>query len=150
MRVFILATFASTIALAGAAQAEEVWLTIDQVRPHEFETPAGQIVIGNPSIADLQVQDKKRVLLFGKAPGLTNMYIFDDDGNIVDNLTIRVRSTTGDMLTMHRGPLRTTYNCAGNCEATMTVGDSKESFGDVAGQAQQKQTQLSSGAGSSQ
>lgn len=135
-------------AAAGGVQAEEIWLTIDQVRPYEIEKPAGQIVVGNPSIADLTVQDKTRVLLYGKAPGLTNMYIFDDEGAVIDNLMVRVRSTTNDMLTMHRGAMRTTYNCSNQCEATITIGDDKTSFGEVSQQVQQKSQQASSNAAS--
>ena len=137
-----------TLMLAAAvpaeAAAEEIWLTIDQVRPFEIERPAGQIVVGNPAIADLTVQDKTRVLLYGKAPGLTNMYIFDDEGAVIDNLMVRVRSSTADMLTMHRGAMRTTYNCSLQCDATITVGDDKASFSEVSAQVQQKSSQATS------
>ncbi|MEQ1932095.1 MAG: pilus assembly protein N-terminal domain-containing protein [Parvularculaceae bacterium] len=143
----LIAALLSAATFSTQAAAEEVWLTIDQVRPYEIDRPAGQIVIGNPGIADLTVQDKTRVLLYGKTPGLTNMYIFDDEGAMIDNLMVRVRSTTGDMLTMHRGAMRTTYNCSNQCEATVTVGDDKASFGEVSAQAQQKASQLSSGGG---
>ena len=131
---------------ANSAQAEEIWLTIDQVRPYELEKPAGQIVVGNPAIADLTVSDKQRILLYGKAPGLTNMYIFDDDGAVIDNLMVRVRATTSGMLTMHRGPARTTYNCSSQCEATITVGDDQSSFRDVSTQVAQKQGQATQSA----
>lgn len=146
MRSIFLALIVSAAA-ATSAFAEEVWLTIDQVRPYEIEKPAGQIVIGNPGIADLTVQDKTRVLLYGKAPGLTNMYIFDDEGQVIDNLMVRVRTTTPEMLTMYRGPARSTYHCANQCEATITVGDEKTVFGDLTSQVQQKASQVSSGGG---
>ncbi len=145
------AFFALAVSAAAAlpASAEEVWLTIDQVRPYEIGRPAGQIVVGNPAIADLTVQDKNRVLLYGKAPGLTNMYIFDDEGQVIDNLIVRVRSTTSEMLTMYRGPSRSTYHCAGICEATVMVGDDRTVFGDVNSQIQQKAAQVLSGAAGS-
>ncbi len=139
MRLF-LAAFSFAIA-ASSAHAEQIWLTMDQVRPYEIPKPAGQIVVGNPAIADVTVQDKNRVFLFGKAPGLTNIYIFDEEGKPIDNLVIRVRSTANDMLTMHRGVARTTYNCTNQCEATITVGDGTVSFSTVATQVNQKQSQ---------
>jgi Flp pilus assembly secretin CpaC len=132
-------------ATATTANAGEIWLTMDQVRPFEIQKPAGQIVVGNPAIADVTVQDKTRVLLFGKAPGVTNMYIFDDTGATIDNLVVRVKSTSSDMLTMHRGALRTTYSCANQCEETVTVGDNTTTFTAVATQAQQKYQQASTG-----
>jgi Flp pilus assembly secretin CpaC len=132
------------------AQAGQVWLNMDQVRPYEIQAEAGQIVVGNPAIADVTVQDKKRVLLFGKAPGLTNMYIFDDEGNTIENLVIRVSANNPDMLTMHKGVERVTYNCASNCEATLTVGDSKASFTALNTQVKAKNREASSEADSAE
>lgn len=126
---------------AAPARAEQVWLTMDQVRPYELSKPAGEIVVGNPAIADVTVRDKSRVFLYGKAPGLTNMYILDDEGELVDNLVIRVRATDNGMLVMHRGVERTTYNCTSNCEATITVGDDAASFSAVQQQVTMKSKQ---------
>jgi Flp pilus assembly secretin CpaC len=126
---------------ASGASAGQIWLTMDQVRPYEIAAEAGQIVVGNPAIADVTVQDKKRVLLFGKAPGLTNMYIFDDEGNAIENLVIRVKTNDEAMLTMHRGAQRVTYNCTTKCDPTLTVGDSNVAFGEVSSQVQTKAQQ---------
>jgi len=126
-----------------AAHAEQLWLTMDQVRPYKLESPAQSIVVGNPSIADVTVQDNTNVLLFGKSPGMTNIYIFDENGEPVKNLIIRVRTASNDMLTVHRGAARTTYNCTTNCEATITVGDNVDTFNEVSGQVQGKYSQAS-------
>ena len=140
MRLFVLSLAAAT-ALSTAASAEQVWLTMDQVTPYTFKQDVAQIVVGNPGIADVNVRDKSRVLLFGKAPGMTNMFLFDGDGNEIDNLIVRVRATNSDMLTMQRGPERLTYNCMTTCERTITVGDSPDAFGAISSQVQQKYQQ---------
>ena len=131
----ILAAAIMFAAMTEAASAEQLWLTMDQVRPFKLETPAQSIVVGNPSIADVTIQDNTNLLLFGKAPGLTNIYVFDEKGEPVKNLVIRVRTPSSDMLTVHRGAARTTYNCTTNCEATVTVGDDPTAFSGVATQA---------------
>ncbi len=123
---------------ATSAQAEQIWLTMDQVRPYKLDIPAQNIVVGNPAIADVTVQDNQNLLLFGKAPGLTNMYILDERGDPIANLLIRVRSQNTDMLTFYRGAARTTYNCTSNCEATITVGDDPGSFTGLATQVDRK------------
>lgn len=140
MRLVIAAAALSAASLQPAA-AEQMWLTMDQVRPVKLEVPAHSVVVGNPAIADVSVQDNTNLLLFGKAPGLTNIYVFDAAGEAVKNLVIRVRTPSSDMLTVHRGAERTTYNCTVNCEATVTVGDSATSFGAVATQVNTKYTQ---------
>ncbi|GJL93896.1 MAG: hypothetical protein DHS20C05_03010 [Hyphococcus sp.] len=147
MRLLISAMLA-LFSLASTAQAEQVWLTMDQVRPYKLEVPAQNIVVGNPAIADVTVQDNKNLLLFGKSPGLTNIYIFDEKGETIQNMMIRVRSQNTDMLTFYRGASRTTYNCTTNCEATITVGDDQKTFQNVSAQVTQKFGQATGAAGS--
>ena len=142
----ILPTVAFAFMLASSAQAAQVWLTMDQVRPYKLEKPAQNIVVGNPSIADVTVQDNQNLLLFGKAPGLTNIYIFDENGETISNLIVRVRSPSTDMLTYYRGTARTTYNCTTNCEVTITVGDDRTAFSNVSEQVKDKLKQAKTAA----
>ncbi|MGV6800365.1 MAG: pilus assembly protein N-terminal domain-containing protein [bacterium] len=135
----LLALLTATIVMTGSAMAGELWLTIDQVRVYEMPAPVGSIIIGNPSIADVKVRSNEQILLYGKAPGLTNIYFFDQEGTKMDNVFVRVQSDTKNMLVVHKGAARTTYSCTRNCEVTPTIGDSLESFGNVSSQAQQKQ-----------
>ncbi|MEM8771968.1 MAG: pilus assembly protein N-terminal domain-containing protein [Pseudomonadota bacterium] len=137
----------SMIALFSSAQAGQIWLTMDYVRPHKLERPATNILIGNPAIADVTVQDDQNILLYGKAPGMTNILIVDADGQMIESMIVRVRTNSTDMLTYHRGIARTTYNCTTNCEATVTVGDDQEVFGAVAAQVSQKFGQAAQNAG---
>ena len=141
MRLFVLSLTATLF--ATAASAEQVWVTMDQVKPYTFKQEVAQIVVGNPGIADVSVRDKTRVLLFGKAPGLTNLFLFDADGNEMENLLVRVRATNSDLLTLQKGGQRYTFNCTSTCEQTLTVGDSQEAFGALTSQVQQKFQQAS-------
>ncbi len=140
MRRFLIC-LAASLGAATAAKAEQVWVTMDQVAPYTFKQDVDQIVIGNPGIADITVRDKTNVLIFGKAPGVTNLFLFDSQGREVENLIVRVRSVGSEMLTFHRGGQRATYNCMTYCEQTIAVGDSELSFGVVSQQVQQKYQQ---------
>lgn len=137
MRKFVFAA-AVIAAMTSAAQAGQVWLTMDYVRPYKLERPAQNVIIGNPAIADVSVQDATNLLLYGKAPGMTNIYIMDSDGAVIENMIVRVRTNATDMLTLHSGSSRTTYNCTTNCERTVTVGDDQETFNEVSTQVAQK------------
>ncbi len=127
------------------ANAQQLWVTMDQVRSHTVEKPADSIIVGNPGIADIAVQDKNRFLLFGKAPGLTNIIVLDDEGETIENLTVRVNPPSSGMLVYHRGASRTTYNCTSHCEATLTVGDNSTEFSNINTQIQTKLGQQTSG-----
>lgn len=146
MRMFLISV-AAAFGAAGAAHAEQVWVTMDQVAPFEFKQGVDQIVVGNPGIADITVRDKTKVLIFGKAPGVTNLFLFDADGKEIDNLIVRVRSVSAEMLTFQRGGQRATYNCMTICEPTITVGDNVETFGAVNQQVRQKFQQATNGGG---
>lgn len=143
---FMASVIAMAICFLGAAQAKQLWLTMDYVRPFKLERPATRIVVGNPAIADVSVQDPENILLFGKAPGMTNIYVFDEEGVKIDNLVIRVETNSENMLTFYRGVARTTFTCATNCETTVTVGDDQGVFGNAAAQITQKMTQASQNA----
>ena len=139
----IIFVLAALCAATTSAQAEQLWLTMDQVRPFKVERPAQNIVVGNPAIADVTVQDNENIFLFGKSPGLTNIYIFDEKGETISNLMVRVRSQNSDMLTFHHGSRRTTYNCTSNCERTITVGDNPDIFAETSEQVKKKFEQVS-------
>lgn len=149
MRTFLF-TVAVTAAATTAAHADQVWVTMDQVAPYAFKKDVDQIVVGNPGIADVSVRDKSKVLIFGKAPGVTNLFLFDSNGNEIDNLIVRVRATGTEMLTFHRGGQRATYNCMSQCEPTVTIGDNTETFGVVSQQVQQKYQQATTGSNPSE
>ncbi len=133
------------VSVSPKANAGELWLTMDQVRAFELSKPISSVVIGNPSIADVTVQSNEQIFLHAKAPGLTNIYFYDLEGNRLDNVMVRVQSATGNMLVLHKGADRETYSCTVNCEPTPTVGDSNEIFQAIAGQASAKATGLSAG-----
>ncbi|MHA7871145.1 MAG: pilus assembly protein N-terminal domain-containing protein [Hyphococcus sp.] len=138
----VFSAIAVIVSLISGAHAKQLWLTMDQVRPVKLEQPAQSIVVGNPAIADVEVQDSQNILLFGRGPGLTNIYLFDEQGEAIDNLVIRVRTSNADMLTFHRGSMsRTTLNCTPNCEPSVTVGDDQQSFMNVSQQVQNKMQQ---------
>ncbi len=126
MRFF--ATLIASIFTASAASAEQVWVTMDQIRPYKLEKPATQILVGNPGIADITVVDSTKILLNGKTPGLTNVVFLDENFNEIEHLKVRVRTASDQMLTVNRGAQRTTYNCTTQCEIAITVGDDTTVF----------------------
>jgi hypothetical protein len=145
MRHFAFA-FAAAALCATSARAEDIWVTMDQVMPHTFKQEVSQIVVGNPGIADVTVRDKTRVLLFGKAPGMTNLFLFDDKGEEIGSVMVRVRALSAELLVVQKGNQRMTYHCMTVCEQTLTVGDSGDAFGTVSNQVAQKYQQAANAA----
>lgn len=144
MKVAFIAALSSFL-IAPSALAQQIWVTMDQVRAYSVDRPADSIIVGNPGIADISVQNSKQFLLFGKAPGLTNIIVLDEEGETIKNLQVRVNPPSSSMLVYHRGSARTTYNCTQHCEVTLTVGDDNASFSNVDQQVQTKLGQASNG-----
>ena len=56
----------------------------------ELSSPAADVVITNPQIADAAVQTSRRIIFRGVNIGQTNAFVFDRNGNQLLNLEIRV------------------------------------------------------------
>ena len=63
-----------------------------------------EIVVGNPSIADVSVQSGKVLVVTGKSFGETNLIVMDADGKVVVNRQLIVQEPRTGFVTMYRGP----------------------------------------------
>ena len=72
------------------AITRRIILSLDKSTVVEVGRPASDVVITNPAIADAAVQTSQRMIFRGVSIGTTNAFIFDDDGNQMLNLEIRV------------------------------------------------------------
>jgi pilus assembly protein CpaC len=72
------------------AITREIIISLDKSTVVEIGRPASDVVITNPAIADAAVQTSQRMIFRGVSIGTTNAFIFDDDGNQILNLEIRV------------------------------------------------------------
>ncbi|WOI53558.1 pilus assembly protein N-terminal domain-containing protein [Parvularcula sp. LCG005] len=105
------------------AMAGDVNVVIDQAQLFQVQEPIGSVVVANPSIADIKVLSPTELVLFGKMPGATNLFLFDRDGKPVKNIALNVTNGGANTITVFSGAYRHTYACANTCEPTYTVGD---------------------------
>jgi Flp pilus assembly secretin CpaC len=149
MRSHILSLAVSFVAFFGlsTANAGEVWLTVDQVRAYKLPEPISAIVVGNPGIADVEVSTNTSIMLFGKRPGLTNIYFFNLKGERLDNVSIRVRTASDNMLTLQRGVEFVTYSCTTNCDVAENVSIGRNAFDVAKRESKKKAAEISGGGG---
>lgn len=79
--------------------SRQVTLGLNKSMVVELNTPAADVVITNPEIADAVVQTSKRIIFRGVSYGQTNAFVFDRDGNQILNLEIGVEM---DMASLHQ------------------------------------------------
>jgi hypothetical protein len=136
-----LVVVAALLTVQPAAAAEAVVdVLIDQATLVRLERPAAEIVVGNPSIADVSVQSGKVLVVTGKSFGETNLIVMDADGKVFVNRRLIVQEPRSGMVTLYRGSARQTLHCAPYCTPPLVIGDSPDAFGTVAGQITTKQS----------
>jgi len=137
------AVLAGALLLGGApiglygtmpAGAADLVVNIDEASIHRLMSEAATIVVGNPAIADVSVQNGSMLVVMGKNPGHTNIIALDRKGAEIENVIVHVRNAGPRQVTLHLGSSRVSYNCAPKCDRTLTVSDAEAPF-----EAQQKQ-----------
>jgi hypothetical protein len=132
-----LAAFGVFPASAGDTPVE---VLIDQVSLVKLDRPAAEIVVGNPSIADVSVQSGKVLVLTGKSFGETNLIVLDGDGKIIISKRLIVTEPRTGLVTIYRGTARQTVNCSPYCTPPLAIGDESNYFDTIAKEIKGKQS----------
>ncbi|MFQ5626895.1 MAG: pilus assembly protein N-terminal domain-containing protein [Methyloligellaceae bacterium] len=113
---------------AGLARANEFRVEIDQAKLIRLDKPGAEVIIGNPSIADVSVQNGRLLAVTGKSAGLTNIMVLDGRGNLTYSKKIFVSADTKRLVTVNKGTSRFTYSCSPICAPTLIPGDTEGFF----------------------
>jgi len=127
---FALAAIALS-AMAQAALAGDLVVKYDQSQLLRLPRAVNQIIIGNPSIADVTVQSPNLLVVTGKTFGITNVIALDSDRNVIQDQRVVVVRDDMRQVSLYRGIKRETYNCAPHCNPSLMIGDDAKYFGDV-------------------
>ena len=123
--LFVLAPLAATVLPASGVGAAEETITVraNMARVLRIEQPAATVIIGNPGVADVTIQDPSTLVLTGKSYGETNLIILDTEGEPVADVMVEVVQASSDVVTVYQGAQRTTLSCSPVCQPTITLGD---------------------------
>jgi hypothetical protein len=106
-----------------AEEGAPISVKANMARILRINTPAATVIIGNPGVADVTIQDPQTLVLTGKSYGQTNMIVLDDMGNPIADTMIEVVQAQADLVTVYLGNARTTLSCAPVCQPTIMLGD---------------------------
>ncbi|MDB5561664.1 MAG: pilus assembly protein [Hyphomicrobiales bacterium] len=116
----------AAIALAAPASANEgtpITVKVNMARILRINSPAATVVIGNPGVADVTIQDPQTLVLTGKTYGQTNIIVLDSVGNPIADTLVEVVQSQADLVTVFNAGARTTVACAPACAPSIIVGD---------------------------
>ena len=115
----------------SAARADDLIVKYDQSQLLRLPRPAAEIIIGNPTIADVSVQGGNLLVITGKSFGITNIISLDADRNIIQDQRVLVQRDEVKVVNLHKGPKRESYNCSPQCNPSVTIGDDNAYFDNV-------------------
>lgn len=126
-RSFLLSA-ALAAAIAGAtpnvaAEGAPISVKVNMARILRISAPAATVIIGNPGVADVTIQDPQTLVLTGKSYGQTNMIVLDDMGNPIADTLVEVVQAQADLVTVYMGSARRTFACSPVCQPIIMLGD---------------------------
>jgi len=113
------------------ALSRDISVSIDQAKMLRLPQPGAEIVIGNPSIADVSVQNAQLLVITGKSFGITNLIVLNAQGHEIFNEKVRVRADGKRQVSLYKGSSRRSFDCAGRCESSLLPGDDIKYFDDI-------------------
>jgi Flp pilus assembly secretin CpaC len=108
----------AVLAAAGipSAAAENLDVRLDKAEVLRLAAPAAVIVVGNPAIADVTVENPLLLFVIGRAPGETNLLILDEGGDLVADYELIVVAERQRHVTVNRSTIQlSTYSCDPRC-----------------------------------
>lgn len=122
------AAAAIAASIAGPAAADDLIVKFDQSQILKLPRPAAEIIIGNPSIADVSLQGASMMVVTGKSFGLTNIIVLDAERNVVMDQRVMVRRDENRIVHVYKSAARSSYACTPQCNPTLTPGDDEKFF----------------------
>lgn len=116
---------AATLLAAAPAMAagDPVEVQVNMARILRISAPAATVIVGNPGVADVTIQDPQTLVLTGKSFGDTNLIVLDAQGNPIADTIMRVVAEKSDVVTVYLGSKRTSVACAPTCQPVIMLGD---------------------------
>jgi len=100
-----------------------VSVNVNMARILRISAPAATVIIGNPGIADVTIQDPQTLVLTGKSYGQTNLIVLDNAGSPIADTMVEVVQDQAGLVTVYMGNSRTSLACEPVCQPIIMLGD---------------------------
>ena len=126
---------AGAIAIAGPALAqssaasaggEPIQVIANKATILRLAARAQNIIIGDPRVLDITVENRSMLVLFGRAPGETNLIVLDSQNREILSVPVLVTGERDRHISVISAPKsgysEVVYNCADRCVRVATQG----------------------------
>jgi len=94
------------------------------MRRVRLDRPAGTILVGNPTIADVTVLGSDTIFVSARSIGSTNIIALDENNNEIRTFEVFVREPKTKRVVLRNAGLAENYQCAPDCLRALTQSDS--------------------------
>ncbi|MBK1796280.1 pilus assembly protein N-terminal domain-containing protein [Devosia sp. WQ 349] len=119
-----------------AQDATPITVQANMARVLRINAPAATVIVGNPGVADVTIQDPQTLVLTGKSYGQTNLIILDAMGEPIADTLVEVTQLQAGVMTVYQGLNRTSLSCAPVCQPVVMMGDDANFSGQALASAQ--------------
>ena len=146
MKKWIVAALAAA-AVAGVAHAGEVQVALDQSRPISLPDAATGVVVGNPSVAGVSIQNNRLLFVTGRSYGSTNLIVVGPTGRPIFETRITVITDETNVVMVTRGSATARLDCSPLCRRRPDISDDQTAFTQTNEQINARNGQAAGGAG---
>jgi Flp pilus assembly secretin CpaC len=113
-RLLILLPMLLVFANLSARADEQLDVTWRQARVIRLAKPATSVIVGDPTVADVTLDDPTTLVVFGKAPGETNIVVISSQEMLFDYPLVVSPTSAGhvSVLDASAAPKEILYSCA--------------------------------------
>ena len=80
----------AVLSVARGAASSKIAVAVNRAIVVESDRPFAELSVANPAIADIASLSDRSIYVLGKAAGATTLTIFDQDGQLIANVDVRV------------------------------------------------------------
>lgn len=135
--VLLAAALSLSLGLARAAHANSLNVEWAGAYVLKLETPASDVIIANPLVADVTVQAPDRLVIIGKLPGVTRLIVMSDDKISIDTqIVVSAKNKSSEVSVFRPDGANITealFACGDRCTQVPGTGRTSTGVGGVGG-----------------
>ncbi len=114
-------TVISGLAIMAAPQAmaaQKLQIEKNHATRIALSAPAGNVIVGNPDIADVTVVDTRTIFIVGRSFGRSGVTITDKYGRVIfdGDVVVSQASNAKGVVTVYKGLKSSSVMCAATCQ----------------------------------
>jgi len=80
----------AVLSVSRGAVSSRISVSVNKAVVVDIDRPFNELSVANPAIADIASLSDRSIYVLGKTPGATTLTIFDQDGQLIANVDVRV------------------------------------------------------------